>query len=98
MERPTVVERAYELAGSGDFGRLEDIFDRLRKEGYTDLEGQLSGWGYPGTASINCRRRVRQSEPPVSAGSEPVLHQSMWAQRGPLAEGREWPGDSSAAH
>jgi hypothetical protein len=47
MERPTLVERAYELAGSGEFEGLPDIVARLQAEGYVNVEAELDGWGIP---------------------------------------------------
>jgi hypothetical protein len=41
--RPTTVERAYELARSGEYGGVSEIKARLRAEGLRDVEGQLYG-------------------------------------------------------
>ena len=41
--KPTVVERAYELAASGEFSRVSDIAQRLSKEGYASPREHLEG-------------------------------------------------------
>lgn len=41
--RPGTVERAYELARSGDYVSAADIRKQLSKEGYGDAELQLTG-------------------------------------------------------
>lgn len=41
--RPTTVERAYDLARSGEFSTVGAIKDRLKREGYSDIAGQLYG-------------------------------------------------------
>jgi hypothetical protein len=41
--RRTTLERAYELANSGDCAGVNDIKTRLKAEGYHDAEGQLYG-------------------------------------------------------
>ena len=41
--RRTTVERAYELANSGECTGVGDIKDRLRTEGFSDVPGQLYG-------------------------------------------------------
>ena len=43
MPRPTTIERAYELARSGECATITDIKKRLDKEGYPDAGGQLYG-------------------------------------------------------
>lgn len=47
MDRPTLIERAYELAGSGECEALHDIVERLQAEGYANVEADLEGWGIP---------------------------------------------------
>lgn len=42
-ERPTTVERALQLARSGDCAGLRDIQARLKNEGYEDYLAQLYG-------------------------------------------------------
>lgn len=41
--RFTTVERAYQLAGSGECANVGEVKDRLRQEGFTDIAGQLYG-------------------------------------------------------
>jgi hypothetical protein len=41
--RPSTVERAYQLARSGDCDTVSDIKGRLRAEGFHDVNGQLYG-------------------------------------------------------
>jgi hypothetical protein len=38
-----IVERAFQLAGSGEFYRIKHIASHLRKEGYLDVEEHLLG-------------------------------------------------------
>jgi hypothetical protein len=40
-QRPSLVERAFELAGSGRFSRTDDIARALLAEGYLDVRAQL---------------------------------------------------------
>ena len=41
--RPTTVERAYELARSGEYPSVAEIKLQLRREGHSDVTGQLYG-------------------------------------------------------
>jgi hypothetical protein len=41
--RLTTLERAYELAASGECGSVSEIKQRLTAEHYTDVQGQLYG-------------------------------------------------------
>ena len=41
--RPSTVERAYQLAKSGECENLSAVKDRLRAEGFHDVNGQLYG-------------------------------------------------------
>jgi hypothetical protein len=43
MNRPSTIERAFELARSGEFEATRQITDRLRAEGYWDATAQLDG-------------------------------------------------------
>jgi hypothetical protein len=40
--RPSTIERAYELARSGEFRTVSRIRDRLRAEGYADATAHFS--------------------------------------------------------
>ena len=41
--RPTTLERAYELARSGECATVSDIRDRLKRERFESIAGQVSG-------------------------------------------------------
>ena len=41
--RPTTLERAYELARTGEFNHPSEIQSRLKEEGYFDAEAQMIG-------------------------------------------------------
>lgn len=41
--RPTTIERAFELAQSGRYLKLQEIKRQLKAEGYADVDGQLYG-------------------------------------------------------
>jgi len=41
--RPTTIERAYELAKSGDYANVSDIKAQLKAERFADVDGQLYG-------------------------------------------------------
>lgn len=41
--RPTTLERAYQLAASGECDGVSDIKRQLNAEGYPDVQGQLYG-------------------------------------------------------
>lgn len=45
MNTPSLIERAYELARSGECLGLSDLRKRLRAEGYGHIESHLSGLG-----------------------------------------------------
>jgi|GEM_PF-396723 len=40
---PSLLERAYQIARSGECAGLSDLRKRLRSEGYQQIEGHLSG-------------------------------------------------------
>ena len=42
MDRPDTVERAYQLAKSGDCANIDDIKTRLQAEGYASVFQHLS--------------------------------------------------------
>jgi hypothetical protein len=60
----TTVERAYQLARSGQYPTVETIKKRLQDEGFGDANGQLTGR----TLTTDLRRLInaahRESEPP----------------------------------
>jgi hypothetical protein len=43
MTIPTTLERAFELARSGDCSSLQDIRRRLKSEGFDQVEAHLAG-------------------------------------------------------
>jgi len=43
--RPNTVERAFELASSGECHQISDILTRLKREGYGDARRHLDGAG-----------------------------------------------------
>jgi hypothetical protein len=48
----SILARAYELAGSGEYATVTDIGVRLRKEGYTQIAAHLEG--------LSVRRALRR--------------------------------------
>lgn len=52
-ESSNSMERAFEMARSGSCGNVQEIRDRLRKEGFSGVESHLSGIGF--------RRQLRAS-------------------------------------
>ncbi|HMI96211.1 MAG TPA: hypothetical protein VK479_06825 [Micropepsaceae bacterium] len=42
MDRPATVERAYQLAESGDCATVDDIKSRLQQEGYSSVGQHLA--------------------------------------------------------
>ncbi|MFI4976040.1 MAG: hypothetical protein ACHP84_15985 [Caulobacterales bacterium] len=57
--RPTTLERAYQLAGSGQFATVSQIKSRLRTEGFSDINGQL----YGGAVTAALRKLCEASRP-----------------------------------
>ena len=43
LSRKPLLERAFELAGSGEYAGVREIRQRLSHEGYANVEGQLFG-------------------------------------------------------
>jgi hypothetical protein len=54
--RPTTLERASELANSGEYTGIHDIKPRLVAEGYHDAGPQLYGNGIAGQIRRICRQ------------------------------------------
>ena len=73
---PTVgtVERAYQLAASGECATVGDIRDRLAREGYSNVVSHLGGK----TIAVALRRLCAESQPPVEgvppAPEEATVH------------------------
>jgi hypothetical protein len=51
MNDPGTVERAFVLAASGDCASVEEIRTRLKREGFSQIGGHLSG--------LSIRRQLR---------------------------------------
>ena len=68
-DRPTTLERAYELASSGECRGLGEIRERLKREGYRDVQGQLYGPTLAKALNRLCAE-ARQSKPDEPATSE----------------------------
>ncbi len=41
--RPTVIERAFELARSGTYPNVSQVMQRLKGEGFDSVDSQISG-------------------------------------------------------
>lgn len=61
MNRPSTVERAFELARSGEFEATRQISDRLRAEGYWDATAQLDGPALRAQLKKLCREARREA-------------------------------------
>jgi hypothetical protein len=64
---PTVgtVERAYQLAASGECASVSDIRDRLAREGYSNVVSHLGGK----TIAVALRRLCAESQPPIEGAA-----------------------------
>ncbi len=67
--RPTTVERAYQLAKSGEYAGVSQIKDRLKVEGYSDVGGQLYGPTIRGALRRLCTE-ARKDLAPVAPTAE----------------------------
>ena len=65
--RPTLIERAYEIASSGSCDRISDIQKRLNREGYEGGQQQLQG-----PALLASLRRLIAGARVGKAPAEPV--------------------------
>lgn len=66
MKPITTLERAFELAKSGECGGIQDIKDRLRSEGYTQIDDKLYGRTLARQLRAICaeaKARLRPDEP-----------------------------------
>ena len=63
--RLTTVERAYQLAKSGECANVTQIKERLKSEGYSDIAGQLYGSAINGDLRRFC---VEARRPPEGQG------------------------------
>ena len=64
--RPTTVERAYELAQSGEYPSVAEIKLQLRREGHSDVAGQL----YGRSITTDLRRLCEAARGPAPGSSE----------------------------
>jgi hypothetical protein len=51
-----IVERAYELASSGDFSDLADIRQVLSREGYSNVAAHFAGMTFRNELLAKCRQ------------------------------------------
>ena len=67
--RPTTVERAFELARSGACRNLEEIISRLKAEGLDSVEGHVAGASIRSELRQVCHdhRRARKMTDPASS-------------------------------
>jgi hypothetical protein len=71
--RPTIAERAYQLAKSGDCATVTDIKTQLKSEGYWDVMGHLHG------ASITAALRKLLAASRKTGGADPAADVSATA-------------------
>ena len=57
--RPTTLERAYELAASGNYCSLTDIKATLKSEGFSSVREQLDGPSITKALRELCRKHFR---------------------------------------
>jgi hypothetical protein len=82
--RPTIIERAFILAGSGRFNRTSDVRQALKAEGYLD-EGQLRG---PSIAQqIRKLIQATTGKTKTELNSDPIAARAALAQRRARAKG-----------
>jgi uncharacterized protein with von Willebrand factor type A (vWA) domain len=61
--RPTTLERAFELARSGECATVSDIRERLKREGFDSVAGQVSGRSLTEDLRRLCREATGASQP-----------------------------------
>lgn len=66
MSRPTLIERAYEMARSGDHISTPSIQKALSRERYANAEDHLSGRAI--RLELNALCREAQGRPPLQPG------------------------------
>lgn len=71
MSRPTLIERAYEMARSGDHASTPSIQKALRQEDYLDAEGHLSGKALRLELNALCREAQGRPPLPLPGGRRP---------------------------
>ncbi|WP_425993719.1 hypothetical protein [Caulobacter sp. DWR1-3-2b1] len=67
--RPTTLERAFQLARSGEYSTISDIRRQLKIEGFSDAPSQISG---PSMLK-QLRKLCEAARPEESAEAEPAL-------------------------
>jgi len=65
--RPTIAERAFELARSGECASVADVRTCLRKEGYIHVASHLSGSSITGPLRLLCEQYRKAGSRPASA-------------------------------
>jgi len=69
MTRLSTVERAYELAKSGECSGIAQIRERLRAEGYSRADSQISGQTFRSQLKKLCEAARRRSGAQPEPGS-----------------------------
>jgi len=72
---PSVIERAYQLAGSGRCANVEEICRELHREGYRELYQNFDGAALRADLARICREAQGLSAPPT--GGKPVPKSAM---------------------
>lgn len=65
MSAPSAVERAYELARSGEFAQLSEIKERLKAEGCRAVDAQLAGRAIQGHLRAICSATYKRPQDQV---------------------------------
>ena len=73
MQRPSIIERAFDLARSGRFASVGDIGRQLQRENYEAVLSHLSGTSLRRQLKELIRRAEPETEMPARAMSEGVL-------------------------
>jgi len=62
--RPSIAERAYQLARTGEYPKIRDLKVALKKEGYDQIDAHLGGASISRPLRVICEEayRLRQSE------------------------------------
>ncbi len=80
-----ILERAFELAGSGECAGTDDIRAKLKAEGYTGVDEQLYGRLLKRQLQELCKRTCNESWPLPAQGREGFYFLKKARQREPLA-------------
>ncbi len=59
LSRPSVIERAYQLARSGDYPKLVLVKAELRKEGYEQITAHFAGSATSKALRVICEEAYR---------------------------------------